>query len=305
MRKNYWTLLLPLFLATITLGCNSDDDIIDGKDDGIEKLDPAPLKFLVNANTIEPFQKLRVTLDMDSADILAYDSLKWIANGISTAFFGVVEDDLKNKHFTDYQLGKHRIHVLAYKDGELIDQDSIEYEVKRPAGDFFSVNWSLGLDAKDQRLTFRTGVTPINFLVTGGFGGIEIDLSYFSNSEKSEYALLSYMSWYHTNSDFPKKEESQSEYEKRIQEEINYTRTLFHDMITQFYGNSTCIYSGEDVRESTLWDEYNKRFKNPLGKEIYPSYEEVYPVEIWDTPTASICLFSVYTGWYYVIAEPK
>lgn len=311
--------ILYAYLVIFCLGlgffaCSNDDGEADEIDN--VKQYPVDIKLISEKSKIEPFERLKVSLDMEEDDIRAsYDSIVWIANGVAYGFFDNKwrdDDDLKDRSISDYKLGKHKVYVKGYKNSILLSEDSIEYEVKKPTGDFLSLNFKSRKE--NDEFSVRTGLTPINYPETGGIGGVDVRLNHIakkiSTSKEefnSEYMVLDYLPWASYSSDHPRKDLSidNEEKEARFQKERAATRTLFHDLITEMYGKSNYIYEGEDVRQTDLWDEYNKRFKNKLDETSYPWYDERYPVEIWITPTANICLYSVYRGWYYVVAEPR
>lgn len=294
--KRIYTVILSIGLCAVIAGCSNDDE------NNKRKGDPVKLKLTASTKTIEPFQRIKLTLDMEAEDIRAtYDSIVWIANGLAHSSFQnpwyQEEDDLKDKSITDYKIGKHKAYVFGYKNSKLLSKDSIEYEVIKPTADFLSVRWSGYENKKNEYLYYKTGLTPLMFPVTGGIGGIVLSLIHINEPSKYEHAILEYMPWAAYSNKYPAIDETREEERARQKIEIEATRVLYHDYITSIYGKSMFLYEG-DVRDTNLLGEYNKRFKNGMKA-------EQYPVEIWVTPTTNICLYSLYTGWYYVIAEPR
>lgn len=295
MRKLYLFILISLLFANC-----SDDDISDmvGKY-------PVPIKLTASTRVIEPFEKIDIGFIMSDEDLTAsYDSIIWISNGLwsNMIFSGIPDnynplDELREKEITDFQIGKHVTKVYGYKNGVIISRDSVEFEVKQPTGDFLCVRWNTA--KKDQSQKIVTGLTPVNYNQIRKWVYMGISQMVKTPKIQSEYVVLDYSPWYSGNNPWVKEEHEM---------EREYTRTLWRDYITSVYGNSSFLYDGSEASQNILWEEYNKRFKNRLsdGSSPYIGDSGYFPVEIWDAPRASICLYTnVHGGWYRIIAEPK
>lgn len=163
------------------------------------------------------------------------------------------------------------------------------------------------------------------------WSSIILDLYHYTKSELEEYAILSMMPFssnFKRTADLEKLEfasktriegpvslpdidtydfSGKVDYgatEEDFNEAQQMTYSFWHEYITMNYGKSILRYEGDDVSKTTLWDAYNTRFRNKLS-EATLMYSDVYPIEIWETPTTNICIYAVYRGWYYVIAEPR
>lgn len=288
MRDQY-SPVLPLFIS-ICLGLTSCSK------DEVDKENPSSIKISISDKRVEPFQPITAKVDTPKEEILqSYDSLVWIANGVASRYWNSLAEVgaryIIGRNITDYVVGKHKLYVIGYKNGNIISKDSSEYDIKKPSGDFLSMKW--GGSDKDECLTFRTGTTPVNYNPIKGVKGIELNLHRIIQKTQKEYLLLEYVPWIFKNAD--------AWIEEDTRENIY---TLFHNYITSIYGKSTYVYTGGDIKKTNLWSEYNKLFQYQPQIQ-YPLYTESYPVEIWETPTASICLFAAANNWYYVIAEAK
>lgn len=99
----------------------------------------------------------------------------------------------------------------------------------------------------------------------------------------------------------------------REQWEINYTKRC--EMETEFlynymialYGEPILEYKENDPTQTTLWDEYNKRFNNPPR-------DNAYPCVIWETPASYLAMNhhpnkvrgeGVFKGLPAILAEPR
>lgn len=143
------------------VGCSSDEKEVE------PEIVDTTLKLKAEKMVIEPFEKLTVRIDLD-IDLIytAYDSVRWDAAG--TWSDGIItipnNEDPRDVHFTNYRLGKHKITLLGYKDGEVVSSPSVEYEVIAPRGDFLNVKW--GVEKKFNSVDFRSGQTPLNYIPT-------------------------------------------------------------------------------------------------------------------------------------------
>ncbi len=303
------------------VGC-SDNDTIES---GVE-LDPS-LKLKIDKTTISPFEKATVSIDVDLELLYnSYDSVVWRNNGTWWNGIGTYpnNDDKRDLHITDYRLGKNKVYAIGYVDGAITSQAEIEYEVVEPTKDFFLINW------KDQNTKgletnwYRTLRPVISNNESEVWHGINLVLWHFSRKDTPKYAILDFMPQRVSKSglsqqmknktksgalpdidnyDFINKMDDDNPEARK--EAYEMTRSFQHEYITMIYGESILKYEGEDVRQTTLWDEYKKRFKTALDSSSYPGSDGKYPIEIWETPNSYICLFSLYSGWYYVIAEPR
>ncbi|WP_029905389.1 hypothetical protein [Prevotella sp. 10(H)] len=319
MKKNLFCSLFLIALISISfISCSDDDNIIPEPD--------ITLKLKASKTTITPFERLTVSIDLDK-DLLweSYDKVVFSCNG--TWWNGIItipdNSDERDIEITDYRLGKNKVSAAGYKDGELIGEAEIEYEVIKPTKDFFSIDWKDSNRNNHYYITHRKVETNDGSL---RWNGIWLTISPFPKDTDTEYEyacidIMPHSTQIHglnktgrtksessllpdiDNYDFCAAMDSEDE---SIQEEARaLTESFFHEYITLIYGKSIARYEGEDVRETTLWDEYNKRFKNKLGDNIYPRYNEKYPVEIWETPTSNICLYAIYRNRYYIVAEPR
>ncbi|WP_165022281.1 hypothetical protein [Dysgonomonas sp. ZJ279] len=313
-------LLLSLLLSFGLFSCSDDDD---NNDDNPKK--DIQLKLKADKTTIAPFDKLTVSIDLDM-DLLInnYDSVVWKTNGIWWNGIITIPDtsDERDVNITDYRLGKNKVSALGYKDGAIISETSVEYEVTKPTVDFFTIKWSgPHQNTTNHYMTDRPVKTNDGSL---RWEGIQLALHHFSEGEQYQYAILDFMPYSTTihksekvqktmksssvlpdieNYDFFGAIESYDE--ERRKEAHLMTRSFFHEYITLIYGKSILIYEGNDIEKTILFDEYNKRFKNPIDK-VYPRFSDACPVEIWETPSSYICMFaSASQSWYNVIAEPR
>lgn len=315
MKRIYFTLLL--ILSTFCFFQCSDDK----KDIELE----APLKLKASTQSIVPFEKLTVSIDLES-DLIAqaYDSIIWKYNGRWWNGINTIpnNDDPRDIYITDYRLGKNKVHAIGYKDGKIKSEASIEYEVIKPENNFFTINWH----EKEQETNYYYPSKLVN-KDDGSLRqeGIWLKAMHFKENEQQEYAILDFTPYsfstaiYKTGYSSKVKSENISlpdidkydfevdvitDPERHRQAEL-MTRSFWHSLVTLNYGKSIFKYDGDDIRETTLWGEYQKRFKNTLNEKIYPKTTDKYPVEIWETSTSYICLFGIHRSWYYVIAEPK
>lgn len=318
MKKNSLIKIILFLIISIS--------IISCSDDNNEILKPnTDLVLKQSKTTITPFEKLTVSIDLDLELLYnAYDSIKWECNGTwMNGIFTIPDNsDIRDLDVTDYRLGKNKVSILGYKDGEIKSKSSVEYNVVKPTNDFFTIKWGEPEQETNYYTTSRR-VKADN--ESQRWEGIRLKTIHFSKDKPFEHAVLEFYPHSFTSSVYTKsaKEKVESitlpdidnydffqksgDWNLDIElrnKAILMTRSFWHSYITLIYGESIFKYEGEDVRQTTLWEEYNKRFKNKLV-ETYPAYGEKYPVEIWETQTTSICLYSLYTGWYYVLAEPN
>jgi hypothetical protein len=315
--------ILTSCLLLFFVGC-SDNETIE------PTAEPNPdLKLKIDRTTITPFDKATVSIDVDLELLYnSYDSVMWKYNG--TWWNGIItipnDDDERDLHITDYRLGKNKVYAIGYKDGAITSQAEIEYEVVEPTKNFFLINWK---DQNIKELNTNRYTSWMRLVKSEDtsleWHGIQLCLWHFPKKDTPEYAILDFIprsvsihglnqqmkANAKTKSTLPdidnydfinKMDDDDAEVRKEARE---MTRSFFHEYITMIYGESILKYDGEDVRQTTLWNDYNSRFKNPLDSKIYPHGNNNYPIEIWETPSTYICLFSLYTGWYYVIAEPR
>lgn len=308
-------LIISIFIFSLN-SCSDDDDPNPDPVNGSAKI-----KIIADKTVVEPFEDIKVTIDVDY-ELLSnnYDSLTWQSNGAAYGWFsnhwtGDSELDIR---IADYKLGKYKVYSLGYKDGIVISKDSIEYEVIAPRGDFFSFRW--GVETKNQDLHYKTGITPNHFLPTypgwTKIGGVTLNLSYFVENVDAEYAMLQFIPWtsssnmYKTQAsttpninDFDWNDQSDEGYDARCEME----QAFLHAYITELYGESILRFEGQYVYETDLIEDYYRRFKHVIEKDYYP-------IEIWETPTAFICLLRGSTYPYsgnhpnqlsLVVAEPR
>lgn len=305
-------LLTMLFLGLTFTACSEDDNEVTVKKD-------PTLKLVAAKTEIVPFEDVKVSIDVDFDLLLEnYDSITWKANGVAYGFFQnpwYSIDEQRDIRLTDYRVGVHKAYVLGYKDGSVISKDSIEYKVNKPQGDFISISWNK--NTKNEYFSYTTGLTPDRYLPTNGVwstvtGGVCLNLDHFVEDENGEYAILQFVPWrssrnveievpdfndFHWGWDYNKDDQ-----EPRYAMEY----TFHHTYLTELYGEPTLVYNGDDVTQTTLMDEYKKRFKQS-------SQSQFYPVEIWETPTSVICLTRANNqhggvnqkGISLVIAEPR
>ncbi|MDU1891287.1 MAG: hypothetical protein E6767_11405 [Dysgonomonas sp.] len=306
--------LLFSFISLSFLCSCSDDD----KDEIKEK--DATLKLISSKAEIAPLEEFKVNIDID-ADLFynSYDSIVWEANGTS---YNWLEASLLFQHgreiwLTDYKIGKHKACVFGYKDGIIVSKDSIEYSVKQTVRDFLELKW--GQNTINQHFTYTTGITPTKFLSGNAFqckkGGVCLNLSHWVE-EKNEYATFHLMPWSSSSSiknskikslpninDFDWHNESErGDHTERYQIEYEF----LHNYIVEYHGEPQYVYEGNDITQTTLMEEYNKRFRTKIKSSFYPE-------EIWVTSNSVICLLRANNymggvnekGICEIIAEPR
>lgn len=308
------------FVIALTVGfcfsaCSDDEQNETFKD--------AKLKLISSKSEIVPFEDIKVSIDVDLELLYnSYDSITWSANGAASdyGFFGnqwSQIDDERDLRITDYRFGKYKVYALGYKDGIVISKDSIEYQVNKPNGDFFSIRW--GQSTKNQYLSYVTGITPNEYRPTyegwTEIGGVRLDLYYFVENTNVEYATLRFMPWIassnlRTSKSAAIPDVNDFDWHDRTDEgdmaRYDMEYTFHHNYLVELYGAPKLVYSGDDVTQTTLKEEYDTRFSYKLE-----SY--CYPVEIWDTPGSSICLVRAnnwmggvnQAGISLVVAQPR
>lgn len=310
-------LLLPiiLILGFTFSTCSSSGDVIDNE------VKDARIKLVSAKSRIAPFEDLKVSIDVDLEVLYAsYDSIVWHANGVaySSILFGDPWEGVDNERdirFSDYRIGKHKVYALGYLCDKVVSQDSVEYEVIKPAGDFMSFRWST--ETKDQYLHYTTGMTPLHYMPSDDgclkIGGVSLHLYLTVENKDKKYAILQFVPWtFETNlrgskikvapdiNNFDWHDESDAGNEARY----NMEYTFLHNYMTEFYGEPLLVYSGDDVTKTSLKEEYAKRF-------TYNTH--YYPVEIWETPATVICLARANNsmggvnqkGLSLVVAQPR
>lgn len=321
MKKNtFFKTILFLLIGMSIVSCSNDDDITKKNTE---------LKLTLSKTTITPFEKLPVSIDMD-LDLLnsAYDSIRWQYNG--TWWDEIIRISLssnydrRNRDITDYRLGKNKISLIGYKNGEIKSRTSAEYNVEKPKNDFFLIKWGVSNNPRSNSYnTLYKKVSSTNGILK--LRSLKLILTHCREYGTFEHAILEVYPERVTDSDL-----SKSGNEKTVNTSLpdidNYdfdqisedrvihqqlrteaqlmTYSFWHSYITLIYGPSISKYDGEDVRETNLWSEYNKRFKNKL-ENIYPLSLDKYPIEIWETETSYICMYAPYNSFYYVMAEPR
>ena len=309
--KNLFYALTIFALAA----CSSDDDPNIPDRNGSKP--ETKLEITANKSKITPFEVLTVKLSPDVHVMYNnYDSVKFQANGSywnGSIVIGLPDDEYSDEYeFTDYDLGKHKIEVLGYKDNKIVSRDSVEYEVTRPTGDFFHLKWNQESGTVDRSFNF---VGPTKLKINEDYKKLTyvvLGLSYSIKDSKNEYAILRFTPWSHTTytrglpdiNSIDWSDHEDAGHAARVELE----HTFMHEYITSLYGPSQFIYEGDDITQTTLTDEYISRFNYNRDFKGYG-----YPVEIWTTPTTSICLLQyndfiggVNTrGICRVVAEPR
>ena len=279
------------------------------------------LKLIASKIEIEPFDDMKISIDVDNQILTEnYDSIIWKTDGTAYSSFGKIwlNDDGRDLRVTNYKIGKFKVYALGYKDGVVFSTDSVEYEVKKPTGDFISIKWNV--NKYNQYLHFTTGQTPPKYTQNNNwsliFGGVSLILSNIVEDSENEYATLEIWPWgsfgratnvpdiddfdwlkYIAFGDF-----DNEAYKDRAAFEYKF----LHAYLTDLYGASNYIYEGKDPSKTDLVEEYNQRFANV-------SRSNFYPCEIWDTPKSHISLLVSYSqsiegparGICSVIAEPR
>lgn len=285
-----------LFTVALLIGINFTSCSDDDDDNNHNEKENAAIQLTASKTTIIPFESIQISIDTDSSSLYnTYDSVLWTANGLSELVYdGQWEPILKKISITDYQLGIHKVYACGFKNGLITSMDSVAYTVNKPDGDFLNIRW--GTCSKNQNFSFVTGKTPKQYIPTPenkiAIGGAYLGLNHIADTNK-EYARLGIHPWYSsfaehsfsTNSvpninDFDWTDDNWNNSIARFDTEY----ALYHSYLTELYGTSQFIYNGDDLTQTTLWDEYTKQFTH---YEITSNY---YPVEIWKTSTSAICI---------------
>lgn len=304
--------MLSVVMVLMIVACAKDDD--NNTPDIIPR--DTSIKLKASKQTIVPFEEILVSVDL-KMDLLreTYDSITWQANGLARTFWeGTYDEDTRNLRLTDYRFGVFYAYAFGYKEGNIISKDSIKYEVKKPTGDFVHIRW--GSNSKDKFYGYLWGNTPTNYLSADNgmtkFGGISIELYHFVE-KKFEYATLTLLPWHVSYSSMVKAgsipninefDRHHNLYnESRYEVEYNFC----HSYMVELYGKPTFTYDGDDITQTTLQEEYNNRFLYDL------SPLNLYPQEIWITPSSVICLSRANNemgpvnqkGTCQLVAEPR
>ena len=312
--KRLLFLITSILCSSILLSsCSDSDERVD---------DVVPFKLVLSKSVVQPFETIMVSVDIDS-DVLVnlYDSIVWQGNGVSGPAFFRQDFGYGTELFSDYRFeGKHKIYASAYKNGILIDKDSVEYQMKKPDNDFFVIDW--GKEQASRWIYYTTGLTPSNQIFDEahnykGIKGVELILKYEAgnNSNDTEYATMSFGYWSSNilrskavEVDIPnvnefewisveKTDEAAANYEKNYKREYDF----FYAYLTALYG----VPNFDVDADNNLLEEYNKRFS--FKREHY------YPVQIWDTPTSCVSILKygdvvdgiTYNGYPIVVAQPR
>lgn len=290
-------------LTFIILGissCSNDDEVLK-----INNVDTA-LKLKAEKNIIEPFEKLKVSVDLD-LDIIydTYDSISWNANGVFDD--GIIYlspqplTDERDSYFTDYGLGEHTIKIFGYKEGVLLSEDSVKYTVVSPKGDFLNVIWGNLKNGNSKCSRYIGNYGPwkyiendevmqrrwINFTLYSAttYQGDKYATMYFIPTSSTIYgwkssALTKSMVNVPDVNDFDWF--NQDDYEK---ERKKFEYDFFYNYITELYGEPKFVYEGYSPSDTNL--------KGELANRVSPnvvSGESWHPVVIWDTATSHIIL---------------
>lgn len=170
--------------------------------------------------------------------------------------------------------------ITSFKAGAGVEKDSIKLEVVQRK-DFLNIDWDERLD------TLMTSIEndQENHLLNLTYSG-----------KKHPYATLTY-SPFNTKS-------METFYERQ-----DGSRAFMSNYMRDLYGSSKYKYDGDDIMLSSLFNNYNERFKNPL---LSMEHRVQVPLEIWETKTSYIALVgernthdAPASYHYFVIAEPK
>lgn len=323
-RKHY---LVLLFLTLVGLNACSDDD----NDDNNFIANNSKIKLIANKTEIEPFEDIKVSIDVDLELLLsAYDSIRWETNTSaygsfsSLGFFILGLNNHKDFNITDYRIGNFKTYAFGYKDGNIISSDSIEYEVKKSTGNFINIRWNKWNDSqRSETFSCTTGLSPYQYIKEPNgrlsLSGVELKLYHSITSKNIEYAELGFTIWSYEVSNYTRSQTvsnindfdwSYSLTDKYSLEKYRaqalFESDFFHNYLTDLYGISNYIYEGKDPSQTTLIDEYKQRFANNRNSDFYPC-------EIWQTSTSYICLLvsqaqlgeGLERGICKVIAEPR
>lgn len=313
---------LSIFVALLGLFSSCDkEDPIKGE------IPKAKVKLKANKSEIYPFEDIKVTVDMDAETFTnTYDSITWQANGVAYDFFNpwYQEDEWNDRRFTDYRLeGIHTIYAFGYKDGIMISKDSIKYEMKKPKGDFLNFRW--GQNKQNEYLYYKTGLAPGNYVPSNDpdrtkMAGVSLHCYYVVENTQKEYVQMEFWPWTSSFPSFMKANnkltipnvndfdwhKGSEDYYEENPDRYNFEGEFFYNYLTELYGSPKLVYTGMDIRDTDLVDEFNTRF-------VYSFDYAPYPEMIWETPTAYICMLRAYTrsevakhrGIVRIIAQPR
>lgn len=307
------TVVLSILFSNILFSsCSDSDEHID---------EVIPFKLVLSKSVVQPFETMLVSVDIDDAEVLAnlYDSIIWEGNGVSGPAFFRQSFGYGTELFSDYRLeGKYKIYASAYKNGILVDKDSVEYQMTKPDTDFVGIDWGKGEESR--WMYYTTGFTPMNRFSDEEFNkkgtrGVELILKYMAkdNSTETEYATMSFgywssnmlrtaavevpnmneFDWISTD----KTEEADDNYEKIFEREYDF----LYAYMTALYGEPDFVLDGDN----SLLEKYNERFS--FKKDHY------YPVQIWNTSASYVAILkcgeiiggSTYLGYPIVVAQPR
>lgn len=292
-------LLFTSLMIFVFASCSDDKQ----EDDTRFPVDTA-LKLKAEKMVIEPFEKLKIRIDLD-LDLIyeTYDSLSWQANGVFwngiIIIGGGQEADERDSYFTDYELGEHEITLSGFKDGKLLSKASIQYKVESPKGDFMNIKW--GKETGSTSSDYLGNYTPLKIIEEDGWYKREwivfsLYRSYTSSYPEEEYATMGFTPWSSSSNvktlgrglvDLPHVNEvewhDRSHEGDRKRKEFEYSFLLAY--MTELYGKPSFL-NGETIPSKTnLYDEYSKRVSVDISKHGYK-----HPVAIWDTSTSHIVL---------------
>lgn len=318
--KNYAIACFSALILLVVFSACSEDDHPNGPN---PNLPINKIKLISNKTVIEPFENIKITIEGDLDQLTdTYDDMIYHTNGVAYHPFWNPwrdEDNKANLRITDYKPGKYKTYALGYKNGILISEDSIEYEVIHPRGDFLSIRWQQS--KTDEYFFYTTGRSPYNYISSQvnnpKIGGVSLCLSHIVENIQTEFIEFRFMPWgsdifssYETKAlvipdinNFNWNDYSEEGYIARCKIEYEF----HHNYLTDLYGKPTLKFEGDFVYQTNLWEEYNSRFVNKLENSFYP-------IEIWETQTSFICLARAgstqpntpYTNQItLVVAEPK
>ncbi|MDH6306593.1 hypothetical protein M2459_003318 [Parabacteroides sp. PF5-5] len=211
------------------------------------------------------------------------DSLIWDTPEV---FYDVCNIDkmIVSREQSYYLPGTYKTVISLYRDSSMILTESVEVTVEL-VGDFLGIDWE-----EDALLSNR-------YNYVSNVKNFTLGLSYIQD-EVAPLALLGY--WINN---YNGREEHLAQ--------LASIRPFFYDYITLLYGKSAFLYEGDDLSQSPLHTEYEKRFSYPL-EELFPDIS-YFPLAIWDTDSSHIILIGSLPGDpgvleisnYYVLAEPR
>jgi len=263
---------------------------------GREEIEPTPttpqpvdtskvaLKLQLNKSIVNVFELVNLELVAQGAGstYLDYDSIVWVIGDIFRQKSSAPQY-LITKKLSFSSPNECDAMVFGYKNGEITQSDTVNIRTQQ-RGDFLSVRW----DNIDVPTFYPYGNEKEDYY-----------LDLFYNRRLTKHALLSYSIMTFVD---------EADMIRRNLE----SRRLLSEYITSFYGASTFLYTGGDISQSDLVDEYEARFLTPLAGADLANPEFIFvPVEIWEAPTANIALIgTTFAGedvpytYFKVIAEP-